>query len=265
TTVLVGFQHYLVMLGTTVLIATIITILFLSGINMLLQVHFGTRLPAVMSGSYTYIYPVVAIILSQRYALLIDPLERFVFTMRSLQGVLIIVGVFQAVVGFFGIWRVFIRFLSPLTAVPFVTLTGLGLFFSAFPGVTKCIEVGLPALVLLVIFAEYASHVFAKGSFVFSRCPVLVTVVIIWIYAEILTAAGAYNQATCLARAVGWGPRRARSRRWGSAPPSGLRPGAASTQGPPSPALWSWRVGRVGGGGAVAAGIAGTGQGQRGH
>ncbi|XP_020394842.1 nucleobase-ascorbate transporter LPE1-like [Zea mays] len=161
---------------------------------MLLQVHFGTRLPAVMSGSYTYIYPVVAIILSQRYALLIDPLERFVFTMRSLQGVLIIVGVFQAVVGFFGIWRVFIRFLSPLTAVPFVTLTGLGLFFSAFPGVTKCIEVGLPALVLLVIFAEYASHVFAKGSFVFSRCPVLVTVVIIWIYAEILTAAGAYNQ-----------------------------------------------------------------------
>jgi solute carrier family 23 (nucleobase transporter), member 1 len=29
--------------------------------------------------------------------------------MRSLQGVLIIVGVFQAVVGFFGIWRVFIR------------------------------------------------------------------------------------------------------------------------------------------------------------
>ncbi|PWZ52202.1 Nucleobase-ascorbate transporter LPE1 [Zea mays] len=96
------------------------TILFLSGINTLLQVHFGTRLPAVMNGSYTYIYPAVAIILSPRYALLIDPLE-----------------------------------------------------------VTKCIEVGLPALVLLVIFAEYASHVFAKGSFVFSRCAVLVTVVII--------------------------------------------------------------------------------------
>jgi hypothetical protein len=65
--------------------------------------------------------------------------------------------------------------------------------------------------------------------------------------------------------------------RWGSAPPSGLRPGAASTHGPPSPvpckadilpllqALWSWRVERVGGGGAVAAGIAGTGQGQHGH
>lgn len=59
------------------------TILFLSGINTLLQVHFGTRLPAVMSGSYTYIYPVVAIILSPRYALLIDPLEVRSATARS--------------------------------------------------------------------------------------------------------------------------------------------------------------------------------------
>ncbi|OEL22981.1 Nucleobase-ascorbate transporter LPE1 [Dichanthelium oligosanthes] len=210
TTVLVGFQHYLVMLGTTVLIATIIvplmggghaekaiviqTILFLAGINTLLQVHFGTRLPAVMAGSYTYIYPAVAIILSPRYALFIDPLERFVYTMRSLQGALIIAGVFQAVIGFFGIWRVFIRFLTPLAAAPFVTLSGLGLFYFTFPGVAKCIEVGLPTLVLVVLFAEYAAHIFARGSFVFGRCSVLVTVVIVWIYAEILTAAGAYNE-----------------------------------------------------------------------
>ncbi|GJN23657.1 hypothetical protein PR202_gb11323 [Eleusine coracana subsp. coracana] len=211
TTVLLGFQHYLVMLGTTVLIATIIvplmgggheekaiviqTILFLAGINTLLQVHFGTRLPAVMGGSYTYIYPAVAIILSPRYALFIgDPLERFVYTMRSLQGALIIAGVFQAVIGFFGIWRIFIRFLTPLAAVPFVTLSGLGLFYFTFPGVAKCIEVGLPALILFILFAEYAAHFFVKGSFVFGRCAVLVTVVIVWIYAEILTAAGAYNE-----------------------------------------------------------------------
>ncbi|CAO2170787.1 unnamed protein product [Urochloa humidicola] len=210
TTVFVAFQHYLVMLGTIVLIATIIvplmggghaekaiviqTMLFLAGINTLLQVHFGTRLPAVMSASFTYIYPIVAVILSPRYALVIDPIERFVFTMRSLQGALIIAGVFQAVIGFFGIWRVFIRFLSPLAAFPFVTLSGLGLFYFTFPGVAKCIEVGLPALVLLVLFAEYAAHVFAKGSFVFGRCAVLVTIIVVWIYAAILTAAGAYNE-----------------------------------------------------------------------
>jgi len=95
--------------------------------------------------------------------------------MRSLQGSLIIAGVFQAVIGFFGIWRVFIRslllrrllsprhslrpcrlcvlacsctdtvavvavrarFLSPLAAAPFVTLSGLGLFYFTFPGVSS--------------------------------------------------------------------------------------------------------------------------------
>lgn len=47
------------------------TILFLAGINTLLQVHFGTRLPAVMGGSFTYIYAAVAIIISPRYILFI--------------------------------------------------------------------------------------------------------------------------------------------------------------------------------------------------
>ncbi|XP_006650432.2 nucleobase-ascorbate transporter LPE1-like [Oryza brachyantha] len=210
TTVLLAFQHYLVMLGTTVIVATILvplmggghvekaivvqTILFLAGINTLLQVHFGTRLPAVMGASYAYIYPAVAIILSPRFAIIIDPFERFVYTMRSLQGALIIAGVFQAVIGFFGIWRIFIRFLSPLAAVPFVTLSALGLFYFAFPGVAKCIEVGLPALILLLLFTEYAAHFFARGSFLFGRCAVLVTVLVVWIYAEILTAAGAYRE-----------------------------------------------------------------------
>jgi nucleobase transporter 1/2 len=41
---------------------------------------------------------------------------------------------------------------------------------------------------------QYASHYFAAGSFVFGRCAVLVTVIIVWIFAEILTAAGAYNE-----------------------------------------------------------------------
>ena len=85
-----------------------------------------------------------------------------------------------------------VRFLSPLAAAPFVTLSGLGLFYFTFPGVSselvgtagrraisssfagaarslirlhssslqvaKCIEVGLPALVLLVLFAEVGNR-----------------------------------------------------------------------------------------------------------
>ena len=51
------------------------TIVFLAGVNTLLQVHFGTRLPAVMAGSYAYIYAIAAIAVSPRYLIIIDPLE----------------------------------------------------------------------------------------------------------------------------------------------------------------------------------------------
>ena len=50
------------------------TIVFLAGVNTLLQVHFGTRLPAVMAGSYAYIYAIAAIAVSPRYLIIIDPL-----------------------------------------------------------------------------------------------------------------------------------------------------------------------------------------------
>jgi hypothetical protein len=36
------------------------TIVFLAHINMLLQVHFGTRVLVMMGGSNTYIYPTIA-------------------------------------------------------------------------------------------------------------------------------------------------------------------------------------------------------------
>lgn len=38
------------------------TILFVTGINTLLQTLFGTRLPTVVGGSYAFIVPIVSII-----------------------------------------------------------------------------------------------------------------------------------------------------------------------------------------------------------
>ncbi|KAJ8437679.1 hypothetical protein Cgig2_028617 [Carnegiea gigantea] len=77
-TCILAFQHYIVMLGTTALIANSIvpvmggsrgdtarviqSLLFMSGINTLLQTFIGSRLPAVMGPSYVYIIPVMSII-----------------------------------------------------------------------------------------------------------------------------------------------------------------------------------------------------------
>jgi hypothetical protein len=51
------------------------TLLFVAGINTLLQTFFGTRLPVVMGGSYTFVAPTISIILAGRYNDVADPHE----------------------------------------------------------------------------------------------------------------------------------------------------------------------------------------------
>jgi nucleobase transporter 1/2 len=51
------------------------TILFVAGINTLVQTLFGTRLPAVIGGSYTFVPTTISIILAGRYNDILDPQE----------------------------------------------------------------------------------------------------------------------------------------------------------------------------------------------
>lgn len=58
------------------------TLLFVAGLNTLTQSWFGTRLPAVIGGSYTFVPTTISIILAGRYSDIADPqevcaLERF--------------------------------------------------------------------------------------------------------------------------------------------------------------------------------------------
>ncbi|KAI8529004.1 hypothetical protein RHMOL_Rhmol12G0192300 [Rhododendron molle] len=206
--ILLGFEHYLVMLGTTVIIPTALvpqmgggneekakviqTLLFVAGLNTLLQTTFGTRLPAVMGGSYTFVAATISIILSGRFNDP-DPIVRFKRTMRAIQGALIVASTLQIVLGFSGLWRNVTRFLSPLSAVPLVALAGFGLYEFGFPGVAKCIEIGLPQLIILVFISQYLAHVIKRGKDIFERFAVIFSVAIVWIYAHLLTVGGAYN------------------------------------------------------------------------
>ncbi|KEH31856.1 nucleobase-ascorbate transporter-like protein [Medicago truncatula] len=207
------------MLGTTVLIPTslvpqmgggneekakvIQTLLFVAGINTLVQTLFGSRLPAVIGGSYTFVPATISIILAGRFNDEPDPIEKFKKIMRATQGALIVASTLQIVLGFSGLWRNVARFLSPLSAVPLVSLVGFGLYELGFPGVAKCVEIGLPELVLLVFVSQFVPHVLHSGKHVFDRFSVLFTVAIVWLYAFILTVGGAYNhvkrttQMTC--------------------------------------------------------------------
>nr|KJB19551.1 hypothetical protein B456_003G109900 [Gossypium raimondii] len=207
--ILLGFQHYLVMLGTIVIIPSslvpqmgggneekakvIQTLLFVAGLNTLLQSLFGSRLPAVIGGSYTFVPTTISIILAGRFSDTSDPVERFKRIMRAIQGSLIVASTLQIVLGFSGLWRNVTRFLSPLSVVPLVSLVGFGLYEFGFPGVAKCVEIGLPQLILVVFVSQYMPHVIKSGKHVFDRFAVIFTVVIVWIYAHLLTVGGAYN------------------------------------------------------------------------
>lgn len=57
------------------------TVLFVAGLNTLLQSYFGTRLPAVIGASYTFVAPTISIILSGRWS---DPDPESVSVFRCL-------------------------------------------------------------------------------------------------------------------------------------------------------------------------------------
>ncbi|RLM62293.1 nucleobase-ascorbate transporter 6-like [Panicum miliaceum] len=209
--VILGFQHYIVMLGTSVIIPSALvpqmgggneekarviqTLLFVAGINTLCQSFFGTRLPAVMGGSYTVVAPTISIIMASRYSNETDPHEKFLRTMRGTQGALIIASTIQIILGFSGLWRNVVRLLSPLSAVPLISLAGFGLYELGFPGVAKCVEIGLPEIILMLIFSQYLPHAIHVAKPVFDRFSVIFTIAIVWLYAYILTVSGAYKNA----------------------------------------------------------------------
>ncbi|MCI19043.1 nucleobase-ascorbate transporter 6-like, partial [Trifolium medium] len=81
------------------------TLLFVAGINTLVQTLFGTRLPAIIGGSYTFVPTTISIILAGRYNDIVDPQEKFKRIMRGTQGALIFASALQIFVGFSGLWR----------------------------------------------------------------------------------------------------------------------------------------------------------------
>ncbi|XP_057494293.1 nucleobase-ascorbate transporter 2-like isoform X1 [Actinidia eriantha] len=204
-----GFQHYILALGTAVMIPTFLvplmggtdndkvrvvqTLLFVEGINTLLQTLFGTRLPTVIGGSWAFMVPIVSIIHDPSLAGIDDPHSRFLNTMRAIQGALIAASSVQIVLGYSHLWAIFSRFFSPLGMVPVVSLLGFGLFDRGFPLVGRCVEIGIPMLILFFAFSQYLKNFHTRGLPILERFALLISIAVIWAYAHLLTASGAYK------------------------------------------------------------------------
>lgn len=198
------------MLGTTVLIANSIvpamggthgdkarviqSLLFMSGINTLLQTFIGSRLPVVMGPSYAYLIPVMSIIIDNNTGDYDNEHQRFLRNIRTVQGSLIVSSFISIILGYSKLWGNFTRLISPLVIVPVVTLVGLGLFARGFPQVANCVEIGVPMLVGLVLVQQYAKRLHERAHPILERYALLLCLGFIWAFAAILTVSGVYNR-----------------------------------------------------------------------
>uniref|UniRef100_A0A804QZT5 Nucleobase-ascorbate transporter 2 n=1 Tax=Zea mays TaxID=4577 RepID=A0A804QZT5_MAIZE len=206
--IILGFQHYILALGTAVMIPTVLvpmmggddgdrvrvvqTLLFVTGINTLLQSLFGTRLPTVIGGSYAFVIPIMAIIQDPSLSGIPDGHERFLETMKAIQGALIVSSSIQIILGYSQLWGIFS---SPVGMTPVVALLGFGLFERGFPVVGRCVEIGLPMLILFVVLSQYLKNIQIKEIPILERFSLFICVALVWAYAQILTSGGAYKNS----------------------------------------------------------------------
>ncbi|KAF7832274.1 nucleobase-ascorbate transporter 1 [Senna tora] len=208
-TILLAFQNYILILGTSVMIPTMLvqamggsdgdkarviqTLLFVSGINTLLQALFGTRLPAVVGGSFAYVVPIVYIISdsslqrisdSHEVNLITWELDSLKFTFREVCS--------NALAEIYTNNASYTR--SSNYCLEYTDSPGLQPSLGSFFKLGNCVEIGIPMLLLVIGLSQYLKHVRPFQDIpIFERFPVLICVTIIWIYSVILTASGAYR------------------------------------------------------------------------
>jgi xanthine/uracil permease len=209
--ILLGFQHYLTMIGATVAIPLALatamempaeetarligTFFVVSGIATLAQTTIGNRYPIVQGGTFSMLAPALAII-----GVIGAGWET---TILELQGAVIAAAAVEVVIGYLGLMGALKRYLSPVVIAPTIALIGLALFnvpqitdptFSAAGGGVSQQNwwlLGL-TLVLIVAFSQYLD----KYHRTFRLYPVLLGILGAWLVAAVLSVAGFYTDGS---------------------------------------------------------------------
>ncbi|KAK4774028.1 hypothetical protein SAY87_029047 [Trapa incisa] len=206
-----SLQHYLSLAGSLIFIPSIIvplmggsdkdtatvisTMLLVSGISTLLNSYLGTRLPLVQGSSFVFLAPALVIINSREYRNL--SVHKFRHIMRELQGAIIISSIFQTILGLSGFMSLLLRLFNPIVVAPTIAAIGLAFFSYGFPQAGQCVEISFPLIALVLIFTLYLRGIPLFGLRLFRVYAVPLSVLIVWAYAFILTAGGAYNYKGC--------------------------------------------------------------------
>ncbi len=199
-TIILGFQHYLTMFGSTVAIPLLLapafgitdpvekgwliaTMFFVSGITTLLQSTWGNRLPIVQGGTFSFLAPTFAIC---GMATLVN--AGWEVRMQHVQGAIIAGSFVEIIIGSSGMVGRLLRFVGPITIAPTIALIGLSLFKFGAPEAGKHWPIGGLTIFLIILFSQYLS----RKNRVLGLYPILLAIVITWVVAGIFTATGLF-------------------------------------------------------------------------
>jgi nucleobase transporter 1/2 len=198
-----GFQHYLTMFGSTVAIpfilseplgisddpvklgALISTMFFVSGITTLLQSTFGNRLPIIQGGTFSFLGPAFAICGAAA-----ANGAGFELRMQELQGAIIVGAIVEAGLGYSGLIGKMLRYVGPITIAPTIALIGMSLFKFGAPVAGKHWGIGGLTILLIIAFSQYLR----RTSRVFELFPILLAILVAWGVATGLTMAGVFAE-----------------------------------------------------------------------
>lgn len=208
--VLLGFQHYLTMIGATVAIPLglaaamgmfqdapgqvgrlIGTFFIVSGVGTLAQTTLGNRYPIVQGGTFSMFAPAMAII-----GVLASQGAGYQIMLRELMGAVIVAGLVEVAIGYFGIMGWLKRHMGPVVIAPVIALIGLALFnvpqiqnpnFAA-PGTGQNWWLLGLTMVLIIAFSQYLDRYHRT----FRLFPVLLGIAAAWGIAAVLSVAGVF-------------------------------------------------------------------------
>ena len=196
--IILGFQHYLTMFGSTVAIPLLLapalgitnpvekgwliaTMFFVSGITTLLQTTFGNRLPIVQGGTFSFLAPTFAI--CSMAALANSGWEG---RMQHVQGAIIAGSLFEIIVGRTGMVGRLLRFVGPITIAPTIALIGLSLFKFGAPEAGRYWPIGGLTIFLIILFSQYLR----SKHRTFELYPILLAILTAWGISALFTFLG---------------------------------------------------------------------------
>ncbi len=201
-TIILGFQHYLTMFGSTVAIPLLLapalgitdpvqkgwliaTMFFVSGITTLIQTIWGNRLPIVQGGTFSLLAPTFAICGMAALANV-----GWEVRMQHVQGAIIAGSVFEIIVGASGMVGRLLKYVGPITIAPTIDLIGLALFKFGAPEAGRHWPIGGLTIFLIILFSQYLR----SKNRTFELYPILLAIVTAWVVSGIFTVLGIFPE-----------------------------------------------------------------------